>query len=461
MTDRSGRNWKLLIGDCRDRLADQPAGSVQTCITSPPYWGLRDYGVDGQMGLEETPDDFLAAMVEVFRSVWRVLRDDGTLWLNMGDSYNAQQGNGMPGRGGVDNRNTAAQSGVSRPRPYGLKPKNLCGIPWRLAFALQADGWYLRSDIIWSKPNPMPESVTDRPTKAHEYIFLLTKRPRYFYDADAIREKADKTAGGPPRQFGATVQVGTKRQDVGQVFTDNGQRNRRTVWEIPTQPYSEAHFATFPEALVVPCVLAGTSERGACPACGAPWVRVVERSRATFYRGEDPSMVTGRAGMNRERPGKSETYILEIPQYELAQQLKRAAVNRKEEMRQVFGSKWDHWTRTDDSGARVPTFADAKQIEELLGVSVPFGGTSGGWRPTCDCESSDPVPCVVLDPFAGSGTTGKVAVELGREFIGVELNPEYADLAAKRITNPKKWADQSSPVIKPVEGQKTLFDPPE
>ena len=338
MTDRSGRNWKLLIGDCRDRLADLPEGSVQTCITSPPYWGLRDYGVDGQMGLEETPDDFLAAMVEVFRSVWRVLRDDGTCWVNMGDSY-ASRTDGSDGGWDGDNKDRDGEPSIRRQAndgggrvrlSSGLKQKDLCGMPWRLAFALQADGWYLRSDIIWSKPNPMPESVTDRPTKAHEYIFLLTKRPRYFYDADAIREKADKTAGGPPRQFGATVQVGTKRQDVGQVFTDNGQRNRRTVWEIPTQPYSEAHFATFPESLVVPCVLAGSRE----------------------------------------------------------------------------------------------------------------GDT-------------------VLDPFAGSGTTGKVAVELGREFIGVELNPEYADLAAKRITNPKKWADQSSPAIKPVEGQKTLFDPPE
>jgi DNA modification methylase len=407
---------------------------VQTCITSPPYWGLRDYGVDGQLGLEETPDDFLSAMVDVFRSVWRVLRDDGTLWVNMGDSY-ATGGVRQSGRNDADRRSEwgtfqdgewkEEHAGGDRTRldcRDGLKPKDLCGMPWRLAFALQADGWYLRSDIIWSKPNPMPESVTDRPTKAHEYIFLLTKRPRYFYDADAIREKDSGVMpwGGscePKRldergagKHGGSGMVRQMSRDEKMKYYGNG-RNRRTVWEIPTQPYSEAHFATFPEALVVPCVLAGTSEKGACPACGAPWVRVVERS----------------SGMP-----------VDESEGETQGRYKGGGIKATDTAR-----------RRKLSGARQA--AHKSQFPDRL----------IGWSEACDCEPADPVPCVVLDPFAGSGTTGKVAVELGREFIGVELNPEYADLAAKRITNPKKWSDQSSPAIKPVEGQKTLFDPPE
>jgi len=428
VSDRSGRNWKLLIGDCRDRLADLPEGSVQTCITSPPYWGLRDYGVDGQIGLEETPDAFLAELVDVFRSVWRVLRDDGTLWLNLGDSYAAARGGthqpaetlaggkgGKTKRGGRVNRGRIDGKNPTRnARLIGLKHKDLIGIPWRVAFALQADGWYLRSDIIWLKPNPMPESVTDRPTKAHEYVFLLTKRPRYFYDADAVRERAKPEHAG---RYNSDFHVGQKETAGGGRVGSGpntpghreylGQRNKRTVWEIPTQPYSEAHFATFPEALVLPCVLAGTSERGACPACGAPLVRQIE--------------LVGGPPNNRFRDGLA---------------------NR---------GKTAHDSGTVAGSALSALYAEHGYPERRV----------TGWSAGCDCESADPVPCVVLDPFAGSGTTGKVAVELGREFIGVELNPEYADLAAKRITNPKKWADQSSPAIKPVEGQKTLFDPPE
>src|SRR5690606_31209033 len=200
-------------------------------------------------------------------------------------------------------------------------------IPWRVAFALQEDGWYLRSDIIWHKPAPIPESVTDRPTRAHEYIFLLTKNPRYYYDAEAIAEPA---VSGP--------NVGQKPR------MERPTRNKRSVWTIATQPYPEAHFATFPEKLVEPCILAGTSHM-ACPKCRAPWKRVTPQGRATFRRTEDPTLVTGRAGYNRPRPGKSAQMVLTRPQAELAMMLRKAAEGREAEMRQRFGSKWDHWIR--------------------------------------------------------------------------------------------------------------------
>jgi DNA modification methylase len=287
-------------GDCREVLAELPAESVQCVVTSPPYWGLRDYGTDGQLGLEETPDAYVATMVEVFRAVRRVLRKDGTVWLNLGDSY---VGTGHKGkytdpkhREGRNGQVVAINNTVD-----GLKSKDLVGIPWRVALALQADGWYLRSDIIWSKPNPMPEPVQDRPTKAHEYIFLLTKSPKYYYDADAIREDSKW------ERWGAQT-IGKQYRGINPIDMDTLDdrreqgRNKRSVWEITTQPYPEAHFATFPEALVTPCIMAGTKEQD-----------------------------------------------------------------------------------------------------------------------------------TVLDPFAGSGTVMQVAQQLGRKSIGVELNDEYIDLAAKRL----------------------------
>jgi DNA modification methylase len=243
---------RVLVGDVLEQLATLPDGCVQTCVTSPPYWGLRDYGVPGQLGLEPTPDEWVAKMVAVFREVRRVLRDDGTAWVNMGDGYNAQQGAGYPGYGG---RNVAADPGIRR--PSGLAPKQLIGQPWRLAFALQADGWWLRSDIIWAKPNPMPESVTDRPTKAHEYVFLLSKRARYFYDADAVREAAEY-GYSPTTRGNGTISAGGNRESRTVTRGDGGNRNLRTVWTIPTHPFPEAHFATFPPKLVEPCIKAGS-----------------------------------------------------------------------------------------------------------------------------------------------------------------------------------------------------------
>jgi DNA modification methylase len=282
--------WTLLQGDALQQLRTLPDQSVHCCVTSPPYWNLRNYGVEGQLGLEPTPDEYVAKMVEVFQEVKRVLRKDGTLWLNIGDCYASKP----PGCDGVSNssglhgaqgetkyRETLTKSvGTKRNTVVGnLKPKDLVGIPWRLAFALQEDGWWLRSDIIWAKPNPMPESVTDRPTKAHEYIFLLSKSERYYYNTEAIREPMAKSSekrgpvdfGGekgrhysPPstdpnyrnghEQWGRTYDYRVSNAD--------GNRNKRTVWTIATKPFSEAHFATFPPALIVPCILAGCPEGG-------------------------------------------------------------------------------------------------------------------------------------------------------------------------------------------------------
>jgi DNA modification methylase len=263
-------SYKILHGDCIEHMRTLADQCVNTCVTSPPYFGLRDYGHDGQIGLEATPDAFVAKMVDVFREVRRVLRDDGTVWLNLGDSYAAARGGTHQpaetlagGKGGkMDDGatvNRGRESGYNPTRnagAIGLKHKDLIGIPWRVAFALQADGWYLRQDIIWHKPNPMPESVTDRCTKAHEYIFLLSKSAKYYYDSEAIAEESSGLTGG---RFGAGgKEVGRLRQDSARPRPeDNGTRNKRSVWTVTTKPYKGAHFATFPPDLIRPCILAG------------------------------------------------------------------------------------------------------------------------------------------------------------------------------------------------------------
>ncbi len=353
----------ILNGDVLDGLRLLPGRCVQCVVTSPPYWGLRDYGIEGQIGLEPTPEAYVERLVEVFREVRRVLRDDGTLWLNLGDSYSGSGGAGGDyGPGGL----REGQPKYPGRRLAALKPKNLVGIPWRVAFALQADGWTLRSDIIWHKPNPMPESVRDRPTKSHEYVFLLTKQPRYFYDADAVREEQKWAGGAGNRNYRAGSENGREAEGQGNKPNPAG-RNRRTVWEIATQPTPEAHFATFPEALVEPCIKAGTSERGCCPKCGAPWRRVVERLPVTG-RNENKTPAAAHAAVRCSRAGES-------------------------------------------------------HVETV------------GWEPSCDCETQDgePVPCVVLDPFGGSGTVAKVARGLGRSSILIEINPEYVQIAKRRL----------------------------
>jgi DNA modification methylase len=321
---------------------------------------------DAGIGLEQTPSDYVAKMVQVFREVWRVLRDDGTAWINLGDSYNANTGSGFNGQKRYDdaNRNT-------RMKLPELRPKNLVGIPWRVALALQADGWYLRSDIIWAKPNPMPESVTDRPTKAHEYVFLLTKRARYFYDADAVREGY---AGSFEKYMSSLASArryyeGSQNKKATGFKNDrhNSGRNRRTVWTIATATYSGAHFATFPPKLIEPMIKAGTSERGCCPECGKQWVRVTEKTR--------------------------------IPNP---------------------GHKWG--SRGNDKHSQHATLTTSE-----LTVSTTIGFT-----PTCSHDHT-PIPSTVLDPFVGSGTTVQVARALGRRGIGVDLSAEYLQLARQRL----------------------------
>jgi site-specific DNA-methyltransferase (adenine-specific) len=332
-------SYQLLLGDCLEQMRHLPANSVQCCVTSPPYFGLRDYQVDGQIGLEESPDAYVAKLVDVFREVRRVLRHDATLWLNLGDSM--------------------------------LPNKCEAMIPHRTAMALMEDGWICRSTIIWHKPNPMPESVTDRPTKAHEYIFLLSKSQRYFYDSDAIAEKA-----GPPKICGPKNDASRNDGDrTGIVRGDGVTRNKRSVWTVATKPYAEAHFATFPEALIEPCILAGTSAKGCCAACGAPWQRVVEREflPMTDRSPEKLNKASGQKGLDKS----------------------------------------NGWGDTPRGSIATSTL---------------------GWQATCTCACDDVVPCTVLDPFAGSGTTLSVALKHGRRAIGCELNPEYIELAYRRIS---------------------------
>lgn len=246
---------KIIIGDVRTAMQSIPNQSVQTCITSPPYWGLRDYGEGDQIGLEETPEQYVDQMVQVFREVRRVLKDDGTLWLNIGDSYagnmSRASNNGRAGFG-------SEREGVFSRMPDGLKPKDLVGIPWRLAFALQADGWYLRQDIIWAKPNPMPESVTDRCTKSHEYVFLMSKSRQYFYDHESVKEPAQDW-GTRDRTDGKYHNEGTGLTPHTGLTKSYETRNKRDVWTVATKPYKGAHFAVMPEALVEPCILAGSA----------------------------------------------------------------------------------------------------------------------------------------------------------------------------------------------------------
>ena len=405
---------RVIIGHAMEALRSLPDESVHCCVTSPPYWGLRVYGTAqsfggesacqhewgeelilrgpaqgasassqrqgrtsvaearsrgrsqgafcqkcsawrGELGCEPVPDMYVQHLVEIFREVRRVLRDDGTLWLNLGDCFARSVAKGEKFRQKIPHRYTRANNPdkLTGPDiPPGLKEKDVVGIPWRVAFALQADGWWLRSDIVWHKPNCMPESVTDRPVKAHEYVFLLSKRERYFYDAEAIKHPASEASlkriaqpnfsnqqGGPKDYRGGTNPNRSCRQTL-ENFAANPSRSMRSVWTIPTTSYSGAHFACFPEALVIPCIKAGTSEKGCCPACNAPWKR-----RKTV-----------------------------------------------------------------------------------------------GWQPSCSCHVQtmgmnplDPVPCVVIDPFLGSGTTALVAAKLGRRCVGIELQAKYEGLIKERL----------------------------
>ena len=293
----------MFRGDCLEQLAGMASGSVNCCVTSPPYYGLRDYGHDNQIGLEDTPEQYVNKMVDVFREVKRVLQDDGTLWLNLGDSYSQNRGGDTYsgfnqryfGVGGAHSKQDNTLNGVrDRKNTSGLPPKNLLGIPWRVAFALQADGWYLRQDIIWHKPNPMPESVTDRCTKSHEYIFLMSKSKSYYYDQDAVREphtwvESKPRPSGMERNgekyrnsvyggggTGFSGHSGAYKADGTPLNHPKG-RNKRSVWKVTTQPFTGAHFAVFPEKLIEPCILAGCPVGGTVldPFCGSGTTAVV------------------------------------------------------------------------------------------------------------------------------------------------------------------------------------------
>ncbi len=381
---------RLLHDDALACLRELPDQCVHCIVTSPPYWGLRDYGVEGQIGLESTPEEYVLKLVIVFREVRRVLRVDGTCWLNLGDTYAGYWGDDNARK---ENRRSSADTNGwtngfhmnARPSFHQafdqlqLKPKDLVGIPWMLACALRADGWWLRSDIIWHKPNAMPESVTDRPTKSHEYLFLLAKSDRYFYDAEAIKETA---LGGAP---GNTTHKGQTAFENGDPYmrTKAGltelvafaRHNKRSVWTIAVEGFPEAHFATFPTRLVEPCILAGTSERGCCANCGAPWTRNVKRS-VDFQSG------SGKSGIKPD--GKFAGSIQ----------------------------------------------AESGDYDIRMGPVVTT--ETLGWQPSCEC-SAEIAPCTVLDPFNGAGTTGLVALRLGRNYIGIELNAEYVAMSERRI----------------------------
>jgi DNA modification methylase len=423
-------------------LAD---GSVHCIATSPPYYALRDYpgepldwpavsyspmpglppieapAMKCKLGLERTPEAFVAHLVHCFREFRRVLRDDGTCWVNLGDSYSS---GGMGPGSGKQLTNVGANMPARKP-PAGLKPKNLLGIPWRVAFALQADGWVMRSDIvcdiIWAKPNPMPESVTDRPSKAHEYVFLLGKTPRYYYDQQATKRKASREPHAG--QWKEPELYGTGPMDRGghgqrdqpdRIWASDGSSNMRSVLWIATQPTPDAHFATWAEALVTPMILAGTSKRGCCPACGAQYVRVVERDRQPTRPGVDNKI--NRASAQEDSPYNDHHGMV---------------VGNRDPKRHVTKTK------------------------------------TTGWKASCSCNAGAPVPSKVLDPFCGSGTTGKVAALHGRDFIGVDLNREYLDsiaegkvLDGERPHRPKSRRPkdpEADPPREDLPGQKLMF----
>jgi DNA modification methylase len=412
---------RILTGDARDVLKTLADGSVQCVVTSPPYYGLRNYQVAGQIGLEATPDEYVAQMVSLFREVRRVLRDDGCVFLNLGDSY-ASGGNGAGPPGSKQITNPGANLPPKK-APFGYKPKDLLMIPAQVALALRADGWFLRSDIIWAKPNPMPESCTDRPTSAHEHVFLLTKRARYFYDSDAIREEASvadwdngtRTYGGV-NKHGANVNHGDRT--TGRVAglskvkipggCDQGDgahgtihrdgrtsaeyqeavikpgRNARNVWTIATAPFPEAHFATFPPELAERCILAGTSAGGACVACGAPLARIIEEGAPDEA--------------HRRACGADAT---------------------------------GGYNGTSTKGHAAAGVQDASAVKARILAGMVEKRTSG-WRRTCKCPDGPTRRCVVLDPFGGAGTVALVADRLQCDAMLIELNPEYVAMASKR-----------------------------
>jgi len=428
--------YDVLFGNCLETMNAIEDESIDTCITSPPYYGLRDYGtaeweggdpncehtvsmdtkwndpkrgknvlrpevahrggksnaclkcdatrIDEQIGLEDTPEKYIENLVEIFRLVKRKLKPTGTLWLNIGDSYAGSNQIGrrdkQEGGGLYEGKQKSWSSGITRSqkRNTGLKPKDLIGIPWMLAFALRADGWYLRQDIIWSKPNCMPESVRDRCTKSHEYIFLLTKSKSYFYDHEAIKEPVKGNWGTRDRTEGKYHNEGSGLTPHSGLEKNYTTKNKRSVWTIPPKPYKEAHFAVFPPDLVEPCIRAGSSQYGCCADCGEPYIRNIEMEKNTTH-------------------------------------WKEGRVISDDHLSNDFSQ----------SGKKVP-----RKDKIIIKKSI-----DKGWIKNCECEQNEIIPSVVLDPFGGSGTTAGVAIKNRRRAILCELNEDYIDLMEDRIAS--------------------------
>ena len=411
----------LYHGDALEVARTLADGAADCIVTSPPYFGLRDYGIEGQYGLEASPTEYVETMRTLFAELRRVLADDGTLWLNIGDSYShaGRAGNGSrPGGGKVAGR-AANRNGLNA---VDLPDKNLLGIPWRVAFALQDDGWILRNAIIWNKPNAMPESVTDRLSGRYEIVFMFSKQPRYWFDLDPIREPlagpVHAPGNNPPPSIAAIRGANAAKGMSGQYAepdrtwgSDKG-RNPGDVWSINTQPFSAAHFAVMPQKLAARCIIAGCKPVRRCDCDDT-----IATPTGKGERQSDPSMTTGRAGFNRARRDQEGVRpITRREQRHHAHQLKTSP--HRAAMEAAAGPAFAHYIRTDLSGARplppevLDDFADRGWITEA---------------PPCTHPASS--PGVVLDPFSGSGTTGMAAQQLGRKYIGIDLNAEYLDLS--------------------------------
>jgi len=365
------KKFMLINKDVLLALKDIPNNTVHTVVTSPPYWQLRDYFVSDQLGQEETPEEFIDNLVEICNEIKRVLRKDGTFWLNIGDGYNNNSGFSRAKKKWKREGRKGGSADKKSFKHAVIKIKDLVGIPWRLAFALQEAGWYLRCDVVWSKTNPMPDGAKDRPTRGHEYIFLLTKSQKYFYDYYAVLEDSDEHPDGE-QGFGANYQEGTFRMDQERIFTHYGKRNKRSVWETSVSSFKGNHFATFPLKLISPCVRAGTSEYGCCVKCGTPWDRKFAKEKVK--------------------------------------------IDQKKNNKNI------------ETGDFIFNCMPVKEVYSLHLVEK-------GWAKQCKCDTNEVKPCIVLDPFSGMATTGLAAFKCNHNYIGIELNKKYLQMSRERLSD--------------------------